>query len=159
MIAIVKGNRRGILLVTANVAMLGWLTCLGNGYGPSPRLRIGEHVDFVTFNVGLPADAKIVDTKQDSGWAQDAHWYLIFDASEEGIAEFAAAYSTGVTIDKYLKTRFEIHGAGPRGTWMDSVAGMPWDLSTIKSGRYFRRKDTNGFVAIDMAKNRVYVFR
>ena len=118
-----------------------------------------ELVDFVTFEAGIPNGAEIVAVKKDSGLTQDGRSYLIFDSDAKGTAEFADAYSGGVPIDKYLRTRFQIKGASSRGTFADVVDGISWNLGTIRSGRYFRRNDTNGFVAIDVAENRVYVFR
>ncbi|WP_436715876.1 hypothetical protein U8335_27110 [Roseiconus lacunae] len=116
------------------------------------------NVDFVTFGAGLPAQATIVARKPAEAFAQDAHEYIIFDTDATGVETFASAYA-GVSLAAFARDRTKLKGATRSGTWADTVSGIPWDLTTITDGRFYRRGDTNGFVAIDMDLYRVYVFR
>lgn len=117
-----------------------------------------SNYDFVTFDVGLPSGARVVASKSDTGFRQDARTYLIFDTDAAGAVWFAERYS-GVDWSDFHRSRTKLNGAGPSGTWADRVEGIPWDLTLISNGRFFRRDDTNGFLSIDMDTYRVYVFR
>ena len=114
-------------------------------------------IDHITFNIGLPANSTYIASQVDR-WGPDSKWWLIFDSDQSGIEEFALRYSGGTPLSDYLIKRTDIYGGGGNCNAFN-VNGIPWDLSKIKNGRYFRRNDTNGFVSIDMETKRVYVFR
>ena len=112
-------------------------------------------VRYVTFHHGLPRGARVVSVKHPRMAAQDGMSFLIFDAPRAGIESFVEAYCDGLTLDTLPRNPDSI-----RGYFSTQMSDFPlWHGGAVKNGRFLSRSRTNGFLMIDLDKNRVFINR